>query len=139
MPYGFIKEGGKKNGRKNAQMLYMAHNNFGKIKIFKKGVQKMFGSNREILKLEAIKRDQQRQIEKLEDTKEQCVEELIRFTDNFIDNTIRKLYQIQDIQSLGISEQEKDIHRNVIINTSVTELLHYSDKIKELADLRKSN
>ena len=69
----------------------------------------MFGSNREILKLEAIKRDQQRQIEKLEDTKEQCIEELIRFTDNFIDNTIRKLYQIQDIQSLGISEQEKDI------------------------------
>ena len=76
---------------------------------------------------------------KLEATKEQCIEELIRFTDNFIDNTIRKLYQIQDIQSLGISEQEKDIHRNAIINTSVTELLHYSDKIKELADLRKSN
>ena len=100
----------------------------------------MFGSNdREILKLEVIKKDQQRQIEKLEDTKEQCIEELIRFTDNFIDNTIRKLYQIQDIQSLGISEQEKDIHRNVIINTSVTELLHYSDKIKELAETAINN
>lgn len=46
----------------------MAHNNISKIEIFKKGVQKMFGSNgREILKLEAIKRDQQRKIEKLED------------------------------------------------------------------------
>ena len=76
---------------------------------------------------------------KLEATKEQCIEELIRFTDNFIDNTIRKLYQIQDIQSSGISEQEKDMHRNVIINTSVTELLHYSDKIKELSSTLEGN
>ena len=46
----------------------MAHNNISKNEIFEKGVQKMFGSNREILKLEAIKRDQQRQIKRLEDT-----------------------------------------------------------------------
>lgn len=38
MPYGFTKEGGGKDGRKNAQMLHMAHYNIGKIKIFKKGV-----------------------------------------------------------------------------------------------------
>lgn len=38
MPYGFTKEGGEKNGRKNAQMLHMAHHYFSKNEIFKKGV-----------------------------------------------------------------------------------------------------
>ena len=38
MPYGFTKKGGEKNGRKNAQMLHMAHYNIGNNEIFKKGV-----------------------------------------------------------------------------------------------------
>ena len=34
----WIYQKGEKNGRKNAQMLHMAHNNFSKNEIFKKGV-----------------------------------------------------------------------------------------------------
>lgn len=70
--------------------------------------------------------------EKLENTKEKCINELLNFNEILIESTIRKLYEIQDIQQLGIMEQEKDKHRNVIINTSVKELMQYSDKIKEL-------
>ena len=76
---------------------------------------------------------------KLEDTKEKCIRELLKFNEDFIEDTVRKLYEIQDIQQLGISEQEKDRHRNVIINTSIKELLLYSDKIKELSKTANLN
>lgn len=69
---------------------------------------------------------------KLEDTKADCIEKLVNFLEILIDDTIRKLYQIQDIQSLGLTEKEKDVHRNVIVNTTVEELLQYSNKLKEL-------
>ena len=71
-----------------------------------------------------------RQLEK-EQTK--LIKGLVRFTDDLIDNTIRKLYVIQDVQSLGISEKDKDVQRNIIINKTVNELLEYSSKIKELS------
>ena len=71
-----------------------------------------------------------RQLEK-EQTK--LIKGLVRFTDDLIDNTIRKLYIVQDVQSLGISEKDKDVKRNIIINKTVNELLEYSSKIKELS------
>lgn len=71
-----------------------------------------------------------RQLEK-EQTK--LIKGLVRFTDDLIDSTIRKLYVIQDVQSLGISEKDKDVQRNIIINKTVNELLEYSSKIKELS------
>lgn len=71
-----------------------------------------------------------RQLEK-EQTK--LIKGLVRFTDDLIDSTIRKLYVIQDVQSLGISEKDKDMQRNIIINKTVNELLEYSSKIKELS------
>lgn len=71
-----------------------------------------------------------RQLEK-EQTK--LIKGLVRFTDDLIDSAIRKLYVIQDVQSLGISEKDKDVQRNIIINKTVNELLEYSSKIKELS------
>lgn len=71
-----------------------------------------------------------RQLEK-EQTK--LIKGLVRFTDDLIDNAIRKLYIVQDVQSLGISEKDKDVKRNIIINKTVNELLEYSSKIKELS------
>ena len=79
--------------------------------------------------------NRKRQLEK-EQTK--LIKGLVRFTDDLIDNTIRKLYVIQDVQSLGISEKDKDMQRNIIINKTVNELLEYSSKIKELSKTVKS-
>lgn len=76
-----------------------------------------------------------RQLEK-EQTK--LIKGLVRFTDDLIDTTIRKLYVIQDVQALGISEKDKDMQRNIIINKTVNELLEYSSKIKELSKTVKS-
>lgn len=70
--------------------------------------------------------------QKLEDEKEKCIKELLEFNEKLIDTTIRKLLEIQDLQQLGISEGEKNMHRNKIINTTINELLEYSQKIKEL-------
>ena len=79
--------------------------------------------------------NRKRQLEK-EQTK--LIKGLVRFTDDLIDNTIRKLYVIQDVQALGISEKDKDVKRNIIINKTVSELLEYSSKIKELSKTVKS-
>ena len=79
--------------------------------------------------------NRKRQLEK-EQTK--LIKGLVRFTDDLIDNTIRKLYVIQDVQALGISEKDKDVQRNIIINKTVNELLEYSSKIKELSKTVKS-
>ena len=70
---------------------------------------------------------------RLQREQEKCIKSLVNFTDDLIDNTIRKLYVIQDVQSLGISEKDKDVKRNIIINKTVNELLEYSSKIKELS------
>ena len=79
--------------------------------------------------------NRKRQLEK-EQTK--LIKGLVRFTDDLIDNAIRKLYVIQDVQALGISEKDKDVKRNIIINKTVNELLEYSSKIKELSKTVKS-
>ena len=70
---------------------------------------------------------------RLQREQEKCIKSLVNFTDDLIDNTIIKLYVIQDVQSLGISEKDKDVQRNIIINKTVNELLEYSSKIKELS------
>ena len=79
--------------------------------------------------------NRKRQLEK-EQTK--LIKGLVRFTDDLIDNAIRKLYVIQDVQALGISEKDKYVKRNIIINKTVNELLEYSSKIKELSKTVKS-
>lgn len=75
---------------------------------------------------------------RLQREQEKCIKSLVNFTDDLIDNTIRKLYVIQDVQALGISEKDKDVQRNIIINKTVNELLEYSSKIKELSKTVKS-
>lgn len=57
-------------------------------------------------------------------------------TINFLDNTVRELLNLQDVNKLGIEEKEKDKHRNIIINKLVETCL---DKINELSDTRKND
>ncbi len=49
---------------------------------------------------------------------------------NFLNNTIRELLNLQDVNSLGLAEKEKDKHRNIIINALVESHLN---KINELS------
>lgn len=55
---------------------------------------------------------------------------------NLLNNITRELLNLQDINSLGIEEKEKDKHRNIIINKLVETCL---DKINELSDTRKND
>lgn len=63
----------------------------------------MFGSNREILKLEAIKRDQQRQIKRLEDTINRKDLEIDECKIEFC-NVLQKIIAISNQQRLGNAE-----------------------------------
>lgn len=49
---------------------------------------------------------------------------------NFLNNTVRDLLNLQDINNLGLSEVDKNKHRNIIINALVENCL---DKINELS------
>lgn len=51
-------------------------------------------------------------------------------TVDFLNNTVRELLNLQDVNSLGIEEKEKNKHRNIIINALVENCL---DKINELS------
>lgn len=51
-------------------------------------------------------------------------------TVNFLNNTVRELLNLQDVNSLGIEEKEKNKHRNIIINALIENCL---DKINELS------
>ena len=51
-------------------------------------------------------------------------------TVNFLNNTVRELLNLQDVNSLGIEEKEKNKHRNIIINGLVENCL---SKINELS------
>lgn len=55
---------------------------------------------------------------------------------NLLNNITRELLNLQDINSLGIEEKEKDKHRNIIINKLVETCL---DKINELSSTDQSN
>lgn len=54
---------------------------------------------------------------------------------NLLNNITRELLNLQDINSLGIEEKEKDKHRNIIINRLVETCL---DKINELSNTDQS-
>ena len=57
-------------------------------------------------------------------------------TINFLDNTVRELLNLQDVNNLGLEEKEKNKHRNIIINALVENCL---DKINELSSTDQSN
>ena len=57
-------------------------------------------------------------------------------TINFLDNTVRKLLNLQDVNNLGLEEKEKNKHRNIIINALVENCL---EKINELSSTDQSN
>lgn len=80
----------------------------------------MFGSNREYLKLQEEKRKSE--------------QDSIRIMKNILEEAIMTINEIQDIQAIGISEQEKDIMRNNIINCKRSK---FTDKIIELDRLSK--
>ncbi len=54
---------------------------------------------------------------------------------NFLNNTVRDLLNLQEINSLGVSEEDKNKHRNIIINALVENCL---DKINELSSTDQS-
>ena len=54
---------------------------------------------------------------------------------NFLNNNVRELLNLQDINSLRISEGDKNKHRNIIINKLVENCL---DKINELSSTVES-
>ena len=49
----------------------------------------------------------------------------------FLNNTVRELLNLQDINALGLDIKEKDKHRNIIINKLIENCL---DKINELSN-----
>lgn len=55
---------------------------------------------------------------------------------NLLNNIIRELLNLQEINSKGIEEKEKDKHRNIIINALIETCL---DKINELSSTSQSN
>lgn len=52
----------------------------------------------------------------------QELKEYQRKTEEMKDSVIRNLFNLQDVSRLGISESEKDKHRNIIINHILKEL-----------------
>ena len=54
---------------------------------------------------------------------------------NFLNNTVRDLLNLQEINNLGISEEDKNKHRNIIINALVENCLN---KINELSSTVES-
>lgn len=57
-------------------------------------------------------------------------------TINFLNNTVRELLNLQDVNNLGLEEKEKNKHRNIIINALVENCL---EKINELSSTDQSN
>lgn len=54
---------------------------------------------------------------------------------NFLNNTVRELLNLQDVNNLGLEEKEKNKHRNIIINALVENCL---EKINELSSTDQS-
>lgn len=71
--------------------------------------------------------------EKLEKTQEQYLNNMIKLTNNIIDDTVRKLFSIKDIDELATTEEYKKNMRDTFINNLVNNLLKHSDKMKELS------
>lgn len=76
--------------------------------------------------IKTVKRQGEKIIEldkKLQDTEQDEI--------NFLNNTVRDLLNLQDINNLGLSEEDKNKHRNIIINALIENCL---DKINELSN-----
>lgn len=72
--------------------------------------------------------------EKLEKTQEQCLNNMIKLTNSIVDDTVRKLFSIKDVDELNATEEEERKNlRQVLINNLVNNLLKHSDKMKELS------
>lgn len=80
----------------------------------------MFGSNRKLKAKEEVR---------------QAKNDSIRERKNMLEEIIMTINEIQDIQALGISEREKDIMRNNIINCKRSDFV---SKIIELDRYGKS-
>ena len=76
--------------------------------------------------IKTVKR-QGEKIIKLSDKLENTEKETI----NFLNNTVRELLNLQDVNNLGLEEKEKNKHRNIIINALIENCL---DKISELSN-----
>lgn len=50
---------------------------------------------------------------------------------NFLNNIVREMLNLQEINSLGVAEEDKNKHRNIIINALVENCI---DKINELSN-----
>lgn len=74
-----------------------------------------------------VNRINQKLDKKLENNKQEEI--------NFLNNTVRDLLNLQDINNLGLSEEDKNKHRNIIINALVENCL---DKINELSSTDQS-
>ncbi len=75
--------------------------------------------------------------EKLEKTQEQCLNNMIKLTNSIVDDTVRKLFSIKDVDELKATEEEKKNLRQIFINNLVNNLLKHSDKMKELSKTAK--
>lgn len=75
----------------------------------------------------AVKKDNQNLNKKIQEHKQDEI--------NLLNNTVRELLNLQDINRLGIEEKEKDKHRNIIINELIKT---YLDKINELSSTVES-
>ena len=76
--------------------------------------------------MKTVKRQGEKIIElndKLENTEKETI--------NFLNNTVRELLNLQDVNNLGLEEKEKNKHRNIIINALIENCL---DKINELSN-----
>lgn len=74
---------------------------------------------------------------KLENVQRQCLNNMIKLTNNIIDDSVRKLFSIKDIDELTSTEEEKKNLRHVLINNLINNLLKHSDKMKELSKTAK--
>jgi len=77
----------------------------------------------------------EKEMKRLEEQTIKAVEDSIRERKNLLEEAIMTINQIQDIQAIGITEKEKDIMRNNIINCKRSE---YVQKLIELDNLSQS-
>lgn len=74
-----------------------------------------------------VNRINQKLDKELENNKQEAI--------NFLNNTVRDLLNLQEINNLGISEEDKNKRRNIIINALVENCLN---KINELSSTGQS-
>lgn len=68
---------------------------------------------------------------KLDKVQEECINNLLKVSNDIIDDTVRRLFQIKDIDEINETEIEKKRHRNVLINNQIDKLLKQAEIIKK--------